>query len=320
MSRIKTKESEPAEAKPTKSTLKSPLKDTVTPAPLPLHAQGRRTARVCFAVTVVALALWIARDFLAPLAWGTILAIAVWPLYARLPHSTATQRPPLIAPLLVTVLMGVTLLAPFVLATQEIARESEQIMQWITSLRDTGLPVPGWVAQLPIASEQIERWWHSNLADPQKTGSWVAALDLGSGIEWAKALGGQLLHRLLLFFIALLALFVLLRHGAWVGSRVLEAADRVLGDPGERLASKMADAARGTVTGALVVGVAEGLLIGAAYVMAGVPNPVLYALLTVGFAMVPLGAWVAFSTAALMLVLNGAAAWRPLASWAGARR
>jgi predicted PurR-regulated permease PerM len=321
MPRIKTKEGETAEAKPTpKSTLKSTPKDTLPSAPLPLHSQGRRAARACFAFALVALALWIARDFLAPLAWAAILAIAVWPLYVRLPHSTATQRPPLIAPLLVTVLTGVTLLAPLLLATQEVARESEQITQWITSLRDTGIAVPSWVAQLPIAGEEIEHWWHSNLADPQKTGSWLAALDLGSGIEWAKALGGQLLHRLLLFFIALLALFVLLRHGPWVSSRVLEAADRVLGDPGERLASKMADAARGTVTGTVVVAVAEGLLIGAGYVMAGVPNPVLYTLLTIGFAMVPLGAWLAFSSAALLLVLKGGGglAAAGVVAWGGA--
>ena len=121
------------------------------------------------------------------------------------------------------------LLAPLVLATQEIARESEQIMQWIIGLRETGVPVPGWVAQLPIAGEQIERWWHSNLSDPQKTGSWLTGHDFGSAIDWVKALGGQLLHHLLMLFIALLALFILLRHGAWIGVRVLEAADRLLG-------------------------------------------------------------------------------------------
>ena len=302
MSRTKMKVRETAEATPEPTRQ---LKDKTTSAPLPLHSQGKRIARMCFALALVALALWIARDFLAPLAWAVILAIAVWPLYARLADVGARQPPPVIAPLLVTVLMGVMLLAPLVLATQEIARESEQIMQWIIGLRETGVPVPGWVAQLPIAGEQIERWWHSNLSDPQKTGSWLTGHDFGSAIDWVKALGGQLLHHLLMLFIALLALFILLRHGAWIGVRVLEAADRLLGDPGERLASKMADAARGTVTGTVVIAVAEGLLIGAAYVMAGVPNPMLYTLLTIGFAMIPLGAWVAFCTAALLLVFKG---------------
>ena len=69
-----------------------------------------------------------------------------------------------------------------------------------------------------------------------------------------------------------------------------------MGDPGERLATKMVEAVRGTVNGTVVVAVAEGLLIGAGYVAAGVPNPLMFTLLTMAFAMVPLGAWIALMT------------------------
>ena len=66
----------------------------------------------------------------------------------------------------------------------------------------------------------------------------------------------------------------------------------------------MADAARGTVTGNLVIAVAEGLLIGAAYVMAGVPKPVLYSLLTIDRYDTARGLS-RFCAAALLLVLEG---------------
>jgi len=64
-------------------------------------------------------------------------------------------------------------------------------------------------------------------------------------------------------------------------------------------------AIRGTVNGTVVVAVAEGLLIGAAYVLAGVPNPALFTVLTITFAMVPFGAWAAFAAAAVTLVVSG---------------
>jgi hypothetical protein len=67
----------------------------------------------------------------------------------------------------------------------------------------------------------------------------------------------------------------------------------------------MAEAIRGTVNGTVAVAVAEGAIIGIAYVLAGVPHPLLFAVLTIAFAMVPFGAWVAFSSAALVLVLHG---------------
>jgi AI-2E family transporter len=63
----------------------------------------------------------------------------------------------------------------------------------------------------------------------------------------------------------------------------------------------MVGAVRGTVNGTVLVAFAEGLLIGIAYLLAGVPSPVLFTLLTIAFAMVPFGAWAAFSVASVVL-------------------
>ncbi len=48
--------------------------------------------------------------------------------------------------------------------------------------------------------------------------------------------------------------------------------------------------------------VGEGFLIGVVYFVAGVPNPVMFTILTTAFAMLPFGAWLAFTAAALVLV------------------
>jgi predicted PurR-regulated permease PerM len=55
----------------------------------------------------------------------------------------------------------------------------------------------------------------------------------------------------------------------------------------------------------VAVAVAEGAIIGIAYVLAGVPQPLLFALLTMAFAMVPFGAWAALTAVALILLLHG---------------
>ena len=44
---------------------------------------GARTRQLYLTVFIVLLALWIARDFLTPIAWAVVLAMAEWPLYAR---------------------------------------------------------------------------------------------------------------------------------------------------------------------------------------------------------------------------------------------
>ena len=68
----------------------------------------------------------------------------------------------------------------------------------------------------------------------------------------------QVLQRAFMFFLTLIALFVLLRNGVWTTDRLLDTADRIFGEPGERLASKMIEAVRGTVNGTVVVAIAEG--------------------------------------------------------------
>jgi len=75
--------------------------------PLPLHAEARLSARVALAIALVAAALWTASDFLPALIWAAIMAIAVWPLYARV-AGTASAEPSVLAALLFTVLIGLT--------------------------------------------------------------------------------------------------------------------------------------------------------------------------------------------------------------------
>jgi predicted PurR-regulated permease PerM len=123
--------------------------------------------------------------------------------------------------------------------------------------------------------------------------------------QWSKTLGGALVSRLLHTFLTFLALFILLRNGNEIGRHVLVAIDRWFGRPGERLAESMASAVRGTVNGTILVAVGEGILIGIGFMLAGVPNAALFAVLTTAFAMLPLGAWLAFGTAAIVLILAG---------------
>ena len=67
------------------------------------------------------------------------------------------------------------------------------------------------------------------------------------------------------------------------------------------------------MNGTIVVAVAEGLLIGAGYVLAGVPNAIVFTILTIAFAMLPFGAWAAFTAAAITLGVSGGPVWAAFA-------
>jgi predicted PurR-regulated permease PerM len=272
---------------------------------LPIDARARLVTRTAFAILVVLLAFWVARDLLSALTWAAIIAITTWPIYIRFATLISDGRSPVLVPMLFTLLTGLVLLVPIILTVHQIAQGSDAFVRWVSQLRRDGIPVPVWVAQLPIAGEYLDHWWQANLGNPKAMVEWLRGVNLESVTAWTSALGGALLHRLFLFLITLVALFWMFRDGAWLANRALATADHLLGNPGERLASKMAEAIRGAVNGTVAVAVAEGAIIGIAYVLAGVPHPLLFAVLTIAFAMVPFGAWVAFSAAALVLLLHG---------------
>ena len=273
-------------------------------AALPIDGAARRTTRIGLAVGLVVLGLWVAQDFLAPLGWAAVIALTVWPVYQKFAATISAGRSTWLAPLTFTLIVGAVLFLPAVIALHQATQEIQLVAESISHIRENGVPVPGWLAYLPFG-EQGMRWWTVNLSDPNGAVEWFGGKSSKeSDAAVTRALGSELLYRLFLFFISLIAVFVLLRDGAWVGRRVMETADRLLGDPGERLASKMVETVRGIVNGTVVVAVLEGILIGTAYLAAGVPNPLLFTLLTIALAMVPLGAWVVFSAAALLLLLQ----------------
>jgi predicted PurR-regulated permease PerM len=272
---------------------------------LPLDSRTRAVTRAAIAVMVMLLAAWVARDFLVALTWAAVIAIAAWPIYIRFATRILGNRSATLASLLFTLLTGVILLGPVVLTVHQIAQGSDAFARSLDQLQHSGIPVPTWLAGLPITGEYLDDWWRSHLSNPEVLVEWLRGVDPQSITAWTSTLGGALLHRLFLFLVTLIALFMVFRDGTWLADRALATAGRVLGNPGERLVVKIADAVRATVNGTVAASILKGAIIGIAYGLTGVPHAFLFALLTMMLAMVPLGAWTALALAVLALLAKG---------------
>ena len=287
-----------------KRHVRSTSEEGVEPKPRSQNIQVR-VARIALAGVLVILAFWMSLNFLAPLSWAVVIALTIWPIYRRFSARIGAAPSDVLAPLTFTLTVGVVLFLPIWLALHQATLEGQTLIDSIAHIRQNGLPVPEWLRQMPLG-EHGARWWSANLSDPRSASELLGGnLDNEAQASWARALGGQILHRIFLFLLTLISLFIILKNGAWIGNRVLDTADKLLGHPGERLASKMVETVRGTVSGTVIVAVAEGTLIGAAYLAAGVSSPLVFALLTIAFAMVPLGAWMVFTSVALLLAVQG---------------
>ncbi|MEH2488707.1 putative PurR-regulated permease PerM [Bradyrhizobium sp. AZCC 2230] len=263
----------------------------------------RARAQATIAVAIVLLAVWVARDFLVALTWAAVIAITCRPIYLRFERLVGHHSRSL-APLLFTLVTGLVLLVPIIVTVHQLAQGSEAFVRGLNRLRESGIAVPAWLAQLPVAGEYLDLWWRTNLSNPDVLIEWFRGVNVENLTAWTGTFGGALLHRLLLLAITLVALFLVLRDGAWLADRALVTADRLLGDRGAHLVGKIADATRATVNGTIAAAIAKGAVIGIAYILTGVPHPVLFTFLTMALAMVPLGAWLALGVAALTLALR----------------
>ena len=261
-------------------------------------------ARIALALALAALGLWTAAGFLPALIWSAILAITLWPLYTKF-AKRMTSGPSAAAALVFTLIVALVLFTPMALAVYQIAEQGDVLVGWMKKAGESGIDVPDWLARLPIAAEGLQQWWRDNLSDPKAATAWLKSVNMDDASNLLRTFGAQLLHRLFLLLFSLLALFVLLRNGRLLADRILETCDKLFGEAGEGLMEKMVDATRGTVNGTVLVAVGEGLLIGVGYLIAGVPNAIVFTVLTTALAMLPFGAWAAFSAAALILVSGG---------------
>jgi hypothetical protein len=113
------------------------------------------------------------------------------------------------------------------LTAHQIAQGSDAFVRSHNQLRESKIPFPGWLAQLPIAGAYLDLWWRTNLSNPDVLVEWLRGVIIENITFWTSGLGRALLHRLLLFLITLIARLLLLRDGTWLAEWALGIAERL---------------------------------------------------------------------------------------------
>ncbi len=236
---------------------------------------NQRAALLVLTAALALLAIWILRHFLPALAWAAVLAIATWPLYARLLHLLpGARQQALWVPLLFTLLVGLVFVLPLTLFAIEVGRETLVLLRWAGTIEETGLAVPDWLQHLPFGG-YVAEWWRTSLADPAAAKEMIGRINRGVLFEWTRSIGIQLLARSTILIFTLLALFFLYRDGGSFARQLAALARRVFGPAGEQVGQNVVAAIRGTVDGLVLVGLVEGLLLGIGYAVAGLPQATL---------------------------------------------
>lgn len=249
-------------------------------------------------VLLTASGLYTIKGFLPALVWALIFTIGLWPAYERLRRLWPKHSRGLLPAALVLAVLLLFVL-PLVVIAVPLVSEVHDATVWIARARAEGVAPPAALTSLPFG-QGLAAWWRQHVGQPGQlsaiSGHAVHSRFTASG----RAIIEQVLHRLVLLFFMLLSLFFLLRDGDAFASQVKLASYRAFGPRGELVGLQMIRSVHGTINGLVLVGLAEGVILGFVYWAAGVPHPTLFGLATALLAMVPFGAAAAFILAAIM--------------------
>jgi predicted PurR-regulated permease PerM len=261
----------------------------------------QRIVRNALFAAIVLLGVWMLWRFLPSLAWAAVLAIATWPL--RVALTRRGLRPTAVATLL-TLAIAVVIVLPLIGLGLQAARESSVIVQAVRDIRQNGLGTPDWLEHLPFVGDSVSAWWRQYLAEPGAARTIFGRTETSGLIAFTRTLGIEVASRLTILVFTLLTLFFLYRDGPRLTEEAHRISDRLFGPPGGHLGRNAVAAVRGTVNGLVLVGLGEGVLLGIAYLAAGLPHAALLGLATGVLATVPFGAPLVFVVCALVLLVQ----------------
>jgi predicted PurR-regulated permease PerM len=253
--------------------------------------------------------LIVLRPFVSALLWAVVLCFASWPVYRRLLRLLGNRRT--LASLFMTLGMILVVLLPFIIMGVTLADNVQQLTtatrHWVEELPNS--TAPPWLAKIPVVGKQATDNWQSMAKDTRKL--WQAAQPYVQRVsEWllkgGLALGGGLAELALSVFIA----FFLFRNGPSIAERLNTAVERIGGPRGQHLLTVAGNTVRGVVYGILGTALAQAVVAGIGYLIAGVPAAALLALLTFFFSVVPVvGTALVWLPAALWLFYQGQTGW-----------
>jgi predicted PurR-regulated permease PerM len=252
---------------------------------------------------------WLIHPFLAAVFWAATCAVLFQQVHTRLLGFCGGRRAP--AALLATVTVVLFVVLPLALVLAAIAQQGLQLYQDIASGRvNVQAPIDVIERMLPSTTTFLEHYG-VNVAQLRVSLQDLAAELTHSIAAQALAAGRNALVLLVLFGLMLYLLFFFFRDGDRIVDGIMRVAP--LGeDRKRRLLLKIAQVARATVKGTLIVAVAQGSLGAIIFALVGIRTAVFWGVLMAVLSLLPaIGAGLVWLPAAIILFASGQL-WQPV--------
>ncbi len=257
-------------------------------------------------VLVVAAGIYFFHGFLVPVLAALVIGFASWPLYRELLRHTRGNTT--IGASLAIIFILTFLIVPIGIAISYTIGEVRQWIVWAAEVNRFGAPPPAWITGLPWMGEWLGVQWVQRVGSPGAIGELiqiVSGANIGNIYRAILAAGDGAFHLVLTLVFMLIALFFVFRDGGSFSEQIDLLGERILPSRWGRISRVVPATISSTVTGQTLIAIGEGIVLGIAYWLAGVPSPVTLGVLTGVMALIPGGAPLSFTLISFYLVANG---------------
>lgn len=255
---------------------------------------------------VIVAGIYFFHGFIVPVLAALIVAFASWPLYQRLLRVCGQRRN--LASAIAILLILVLLVVPLIMALTFALEEAQSWVVWLVEANRDGASVPQWIAALPLVGAWLAEQWNDYLNHPHAVSEIIqmaSGQHLGNISRVIMTMSGKAFSLALALLFMLITLFFLYRDGHHLVRQLDRVGEGILPLRWQRFSRMVPATVSATVIGMGLIAIGEGIVLGIAYWMAGVPSPVALGVVTGVMALIPGGAPLAFTLVSLYLVGSG---------------
>ncbi len=264
-------------------------------------------AGLALIIAIIACCGYVLRPFVLPILWAAILCFATWPIYELL-LKWLRGRKTLASGLMVIILLLV-LFIPFFLIGLQISDSIYYAVEWLKSHGEASLPAPPeWVKRIPVIGTAFDEYWTRLVANSGTTMSWLKPHLQGAGV-WLLQHSLGVASGIFELAISVLIAFFLYRDGVVVVERLREGFQQISGDYAQHLMDVVKATVRSVVYGIIGTALAQATVAGIGFAIAGVPSPILLAMLTFFLSFLPAGPVLVWLGTAAWLFASGQTGW-----------
>lgn len=249
------------------------------------------------------LSFHVLKYFIVPVVWAAIIAYMTWPLFIRIKRWCGGRNS--LSALLMISFMILVIGVPLTFSIFLLQHEGRNLYYELQKQVFSGhVNIPDFIKELPIIGKEVTRSLKDLSNDPNSIIQAISAWIQGH-LNYGRFVLSEISRNVFKLTFAILSLFFFYRDGETILNQVKKALEMVIGPRVQHYISTISDTTRAVVYGIGLTAIAQALLAGVSYFVAGVPNPMVLTIVTFLLALIPFGPPIAYTSVSLWLFSQG---------------